>query len=76
MKRLRCSRCSRFPAAPPSGITLAQDQALERWQMCQGKAPDITLKEVRRRDPAAVVVVAEELATIARSASAHVVVVM
>ena len=27
--------------------TLAQDQALERWQMCQGKAPDVTLKEVR-----------------------------
>src|SRR5438477_2746494 len=25
--------------------TLAQDQALERWQMCQGKAPDVTLKE-------------------------------
>src|SRR5260370_36421592 len=27
--------------------TLAQDQALERWQMCQNKAPDVTLKEVR-----------------------------
>src|SRR5438270_154800 len=27
--------------------TLAQDLALERWQMCSGKAPDVTFKEVK-----------------------------